>query len=184
MTHKNLLIIGGAKRNIGKTTLIERIIKKFSSEYNIIAFKIKTIYPNDNLFHGKDKKPLLKNENYRITEETSRKGVEDTNRMLKAGAKKVYKIKVKSNYISEAFLELEKNGNKNKLIICESNSLRKYISPSLYLFVKELNSNEMKPSAKEMVKFADKIIITDGKNHNINLETLKVEEGRWIITKS
>ncbi len=179
MKHKNLLIVGGTKRNIGKTTLIERIIKKFSPEYEIIAFKIKTIYPNDDLFHGKDNSALLKTENFRITEEANPKGIEDTNRMLNAGAKKVYKIKVKSNYIGEAFLELEKTTNKNSLIICESNSLRKYITPALYLFVKELNSDNMKPSAKQMIQFADKIITTDGENHDINLKYLEVINGRW-----
>lgn len=183
MKYNNLLIVGGTKRNIGKTSLIERIIKKFSPKYDIIAFKIKTIYPNDAFFHGKDRSPLLETESFRIVEEHSTKGIEDTNRMLNAGAEKVYKIKVKSDYIAEAFLELEKNVSKKTLIICESNSLRKYITPALYLFVKELNSDIMKPSAKKMLKFADKIITTNGKKHNINLETLKVDNMTWIISK-
>ena len=41
--NKHLLIVGGAKRDVGKTTLIEKIIMKYSSEYDIVFLKIKTI---------------------------------------------------------------------------------------------------------------------------------------------
>ena len=37
---KNLLIIGGASRNVGKTTFIENVIRKFSDTHKIISIKI------------------------------------------------------------------------------------------------------------------------------------------------
>jgi len=60
---KNFLI-GGAARNVGKTTFIENIIRKFSTAHKIVSI----IYPNDYFFHGKDVNPLSKYEPYRITE--------------------------------------------------------------------------------------------------------------------
>ncbi|NPA44770.1 MAG: hypothetical protein GXO49_04480 [Chlorobi bacterium] len=178
---KQLLIVGGTKRNIGKTSLIERIIKKFSSDYDIVAFKIKTIYPNDTFFHGTDTNPLSADEKFRLIEEKNANGNEDTNRMLKAGAKKVFKIKTKANYISYAYEELKNKINNNSLLICESNTLRKTVNPSIYLFVKEANSNDMKPSAKEVIKFANKIILTDGKNHDFNIEEICVKNNMWLL---
>ena len=47
-----MLLIGGATRNVGKTSLSARIINKFAHE-QVVAIKIKTIYPNDSFFHGK-----------------------------------------------------------------------------------------------------------------------------------
>jgi len=178
---KQLLIVGGTKRNIGKTSLIERIIKKFSSDYNIVAFKIKTIYPNDTFFHGTDRNPLSADEKFRLIEEKNTNGNEDTNRMLKAGAKKVFKIKTKATNIVEAYKELKNKINSNSLLICESNTLRKTVNPTIYLFVKEANYEDMKPSAKEVIKFADKIILTDGKKHNFNIEDIFVENKQWFL---
>ena len=179
--NKQLLIIGGAKRNDGKTTLIEKIIKKFSPEYNIVSLKVKTIYFNDDYFHGKDRIPLTKKENFRITEERNNIGNEDTNRMLNAGAKRVFKIKTKSNYIQEAFLNLILQIEGNTLIICESNSLRKYVIPASYIFIKEEGINEMKPTAKKMIKHADRIINTDGKSHDFDINNLKIINACWFL---
>ncbi|MCF6365995.1 MAG: hypothetical protein L3J35_07300 [Bacteroidales bacterium] len=177
--NKQLLIVGGTKRNVGKTTLIEKIIKKFCNEHDIISLKIKTIYPDDYFFHGKEKNKLTAEEKFRITEEKNKTGNEDTVRTLKEGAKKVFKIKTKSGFIEEAFQEFIKNIEKRTLIICESNSLRKYIKPSLFLFIKEQNSDEIKPSAKEVIKYADKIITTDGIKHYFNINSLHINDLSW-----
>jgi len=40
---------------------------------------------------------------------------------------------------------------------------------------------EMKPSARELEKFADKIIFTDGNNHNFDFKTLKFESSIWKL---
>jgi len=181
MTQKNLLIIGGTKRNIGKTTLIEKIIKKFSPNFDIVAFKIKTIYPNDTFFHGTDRNPLSDDEMFRLIEEKNTNGNEDTNRMLKAGAKRTFKIKTKANNIIEAFEELKNIINPNSLLICESNTLRKTIIPAIYLFVKEEYTNDMKPSAKEVINFADRIILTNGIKHNFSVNDIFIKDMKWNI---
>jgi len=183
MTFKNkqLLIVSGTKRNIEKTSLIEKILTKFSSEYDIISLKVKTLYPGDNFFHGKDRNPLTKNEKFRITEEKNKIENEDSNRMLNTGATKVFKIKTKSEYIEEAFINFINLIDKESLIICESNSIRKHIIPGIFLFIKEKNSNKMKPSAREVIKYADKIIITEGNEHNFNVNDLIINNSIWEL---
>ena len=176
----NLLIIGGASRNVGKTMLTSRIIQKFSNEVPIIAIKIKTISEGDSFFHGKDRNPLTDSEKFRISEETQT-GNEDTNRMLSAGAHRVFKIKTRKEYLSEAFSQFKKVLTTDDFIICESNSLRYFIKPALFLFIKMKNSEEMKPSASDLIKYADIIIPSDGKKHDFNLNRLKVIEKKWVL---
>lgn len=167
----NLILIGGGSRNLGKTEFVTRLISNYKSKYEIIAIKIKTIYEGDSFFHGKDRTPLLSN--YRITEFSNSNNNEDTSRMLKAGAERVFKIKSKNEYLGEAFDKLFNELNtSNKLIICESNSLRDFIIPNKFFLILGTNNTEIKPSAQRLLKFADKIIYSDGKKFDINIENI------------
>lgn len=177
----SVLLIGGAVRNVGKTTLVSKIIKKFSSENDIIAVKIKTIYEKDIFFHGTDKNPLKSEEKYRIFEEINKTGEEDTSKMLNSGAKRVFKIKTKRRFAENAFNEVMNKIDYSSMIICESNSIRHALKPGLFLLIKNENSNNIKPSASELQKYADKIILTDGKKHNFNIENLKIENNCWKL---
>jgi len=177
----NMLMIGGASRNVGKTSLTSEIIRKISLEHSIVGIKIKTLYDGDNFFHGKDRSPLTENENFRITEETSQEGAEDTSKMLQAGAKRVFKIKVKSQFIEEALETLKAKISETDLFVCESNSLRTVAKPGLFLMIKHKEGGEMKPSAKKLEKFADKVIFTDGQNHEFDINSLKARQGSWEI---
>lgn len=49
---KNLLIIGGTGRNVGKTTLANLLIKKFSLQIEIIGLKVSTHKKGDEFLHG------------------------------------------------------------------------------------------------------------------------------------
>lgn len=176
-----ILLIGGATRNVGKTNFSCAVIEEFSKIYSIIGLKIKTLYEGDNFFHGKDRNPLKGD--YRIIEEFDNSGDEDTMRMLKAGAKQVYRIKVKSEFIENAFDNFLQQIPEGSFILCESNSLRKVIKPDVFLLIKHKNSNEIKPSAKELEPLADKIILTDGEKHDFNIENIGIENGKWLLKR-
>ncbi|RLD71143.1 MAG: hypothetical protein DRJ10_19690, partial [Bacteroidetes bacterium] len=176
---KKILLIGGATRNVGKTSFSCAIIENLSKINSIIGLKIKTLYEGDMFFHGKDRNPLKGN--YRIIEEFDNSGDEDTMRMLKAGAKQVFRIKVKSEFIKDAFNELFQQIPENSFILCESNSLRKVLKPALFLMIKHKNSNKIKPSAKKMEPLADKIIFTDGEKHDFDIENIIIKNGQWAI---
>ncbi len=177
-----LLLIGGAVRNVGKTTLTAKIIKKFSQNNNIIAVKIKTIREAETKYHGKNRNPLIENEKYRITQITTADNNSDSGKMLNAGAKYAFKIKTKSEFIDLAFAEMMKSvSNKNNLIVCESNSLREYIEPAIFLLILKKDSNEMKISAKKLKHLADKIILSDGKHHDFDAEQLYVKNNVWKL---
>ncbi len=175
----NLLLIGGASRNVGKTTFVVKLIEKFAKEYPIVGLKIKTIYEGDDFFHGKDTKPL-KSE-YRLVEEFDIDSEEDTSKMLRAGARRAFKLKVKSEAILQAFATFKDLLTEPCLIVCESNSLRKVVKPAVYLLIKYKDDTNMKPSAKELEKHADKIVYTDGEKHNFGLKKVKIKKNTWCL---
>lgn len=176
-----ILLIGGATRNVGKTNFSCSVIEKFSKVHSIIGLKIKTLYDGDNFFHGKDHNPLTGN--YRIIEEFDNRGDEDTMRMLKAGAERVFRMKVKSEFISEAFDDFLQQIPEGSFILCESNSLRKVIKPDVFLLIKHKNSNEIKQSAKELEPLANKIIFSDGEKHDFDINKIMIENEQWCFKR-
>lgn len=183
-TTSKFLIIGGATRNVGKTTLTCKIIDNFSKNNNIIGVKIKTINENDSFFHGRDNNPLKENENYRIAEEKISGSGSDGERMLVAGAKKVFKIKARYNYLKTAFEELiESIKIDNYSFVCESNSIVEHINSKIYFLIISKNNIEIKPSAKRNKKYADRIIFTNGKKHDFDLSEIDLKNHNWIYTK-
>ncbi len=178
---KNLLIVGGATRNVGKTKFIENILKKFGSKRKIVSLKIKTIYPDDTFFHGKDENPLKEDEKCRIREIKITDNNQDAERMLRAGAYKVFYIKSEIKFLDRAFNEFMKMIDNDSLIICESNSLRFIIKPEIYLFLKMNNTDEMKPSAEKLISLADKVILSDGQKHNFDFNLLRVSGYSWLL---
>lgn len=174
-------MIGGASRNVGKTTFSSKVIEHFSENHPIIGLKVKTIYEGDNFFHGKDRNPL--DSDFRLIEEFDDFSDEDTSKMLRSGAKRVFRLKVKSSALDKAFFYFKTQLDRKYLIICESNSLRKILKPDVFILIKQKEAGEMKPSAKELEKYADKIVLTDGLTHDFSFEGLGIENGIWVIKK-
>ncbi|MCF6242925.1 MAG: hypothetical protein L3J74_16475 [Bacteroidales bacterium] len=179
MHYKNILLIGGATRNVGKTTFTCSIIENISKKHLITGLKIKTIYAGDDFFHGKERNPLT--ENYQIIEEKNAAANEDTERMLKAGAHRVFRIKAKNDFLNDAFNDFYSQIPKNSLIICESNSLRNILKPAFFLLIKHKNSGDMKPSAQKLAPLADKIIYSDGIKHDFDIQRIGVRDNEWVM---
>jgi GTPase SAR1 family protein len=176
-----VLLVGGATRNVGKTSLINRIIEKFSKENKIIALKIKSIHPGDEYFHGKDENPLNIDEKFRLIEETEMNASADAKKMLHAGAHKAFKLKVRAEYLEQAFSYFKSQINNNYPLIVESNSLRDYIKPAVFLLIKHANNNEMKPSAQRLEILADKIVFSNGVEHDFSLEQILLTKNGWKL---
>jgi len=174
-----LLIIGGASRNVGKTTLISTIIRYFAKSHQIIALKVKTLYKDDQFYHGNENFSL--DEDFRLIEEFETENEKDSSGMLKAGAIRAFRLRVHHIHLHKAFKYFLDHIDGNYLIICESNSLRKVVKPDLFMLIKHRENQNMKPSALELEKFADKIIITDGINHNFDLNDIHIEGSNWVL---
>lgn len=125
--HTNLILIAGDGRNVGKTTLACKIIKKLSAEHKVAGIKIS---PH---FHKQDKKSeiLIKNERFTIVKETLLNS-KDSSLLLQAGAQQVFFIMCKQEHLQEAFSQLTSQLN-NGPVVCESGGLHEIIKPGLFL---------------------------------------------------
>jgi len=176
---KGLILVGGAKRNVGKTTMVCKIIEHFTKTESIVGLKFKTIYEGDSYFHGKESNQLFSR--YLLTEEFDFDSVEDTGKMLSAGAQRAFLLRSKSEYLSEAFSFFLSKLQNTDLIVCESNSLRKIVEPDIYLFIKDKANQNMKPSAVELEKFASKVVYTNGIEHDFEVQQLQIINKEWQI---
>lgn len=154
LVDKNLLIIGGSGKNVGKTTFALSLINKISNHTPVIGLKVSTHKPGEELFHG-NHISVLSND-YRITTETRKFPHKDTALMLDAGANSSYYIEVAGNKIVEAYDKFLKEHNQLRLpVVCESRTLRNHVIPGLFIML--VNENEIKKETDHYMSLADHI---------------------------
>ena len=128
--HKNILLVAGSGRNVGKTTFMCKTIKNLQAK-KLTAVKITP--------HFHETTPGLKQisetSDYKIFEETNPNTGKDSSRYLKSGAKKSFLIQTKKQTLPNAFNELNKFLSCKNPIIIESGGLTEVIKPGLFVFV-------------------------------------------------
>jgi hypothetical protein len=171
---KNILLISGSGRNVGKTSFICGVISGNVGQ-KIIAVKITPHFhePTPGLVD------LSVNENYRVYRETDPDSGKDSSLFLKSGAEKVFYIQTTDQYLAEAFSTAISGCDPNSPIITESAALRKYITPGLYLFIQN-KYGEVKPSAIEMQKMADRTVLNSGAEFSLNPKSISFNQ-TWKI---
>lgn len=152
---KNILLISGSGRNIGKTSFIRSVIAQ-NADKKPVAIKITPHFhePTDGLV------AISVNNGFRVYQETNNSSEKDSSLFLQAGAKKVFYIQTSDLYLNEAFSHLSNLLSPEEPIIVESAALRKFIVPGLYIFIQK-KFDDTKQSAFEMKKLADMIIDSD-----------------------
>jgi len=65
--------------------------------------------------------------------------------------------------------------------ICESNSLRRVLCPGLFLMVKGRKSRSWKSSARDVKKYADRIVSMDSGSFDLDLDRIKIVDGKWKL---
>ncbi len=177
---KRILLIAGTGRNSGKTTLASSLIKHFSESCDIIGLKITSIYPDENDFHGENTSSLsIDFEIFNDTENESEK--KDTFRMKQAGASKVFFVRTKDEFISDAVDELFKNIGENQLIVCESASLRNLLKPGVFIMIRSSDESKIKERAKKLFPLADMLLVSE----NLDLEkiaaSIHLDQQGWYL---
>lgn len=177
---KNLLIVGGAGRNVGKTEFICRLIKKISKEVDIYALKVSAVFPDEDQYHGNH--DLEANDN-QLIEEQNRATQKDTSRMLQAGAKKVFYLRAKDITIKDGFEKFITSIPVGSPFVCESNSLEKHVTPSYHIMVKSI-SGRIKPRAIKQIQNANLVVTSDGKSGFPELDKINYDvNSGWQITE-
>jgi len=179
----NLIIIGGSSRNVGKTTLVLALIKKYAKTAAITGLKVTSMRPGEEKFHGSHLN--LKPEEFTIVEENNIHSNKDTARMLEAGARKVYYIETPDRLLREAiesFMHMHLNGNP---IVCESRSLRSAVVPGLFILLKHYDPEKIKPGFSYTENLADSTFSIGQHTRNSAEIADKIlwDGNRWLLTE-
>ena len=182
ITIPSMIMIGAGGRNVGKTEFACSLIRKFCSQLDIVGIKVTTIAEaNGDCPHGGQGCGVcatLKG-NFCITEETSSQSEKDTCRMLAAGAKKVFWLRVLKHHLADGIEALQAAIGTDAISVCESNSMRSVVEPGLFFMFKAAGSVKSKPSAASVEKYADRIVLFDGHDFDINTDDIELITGRW-----
>lgn len=100
--------------------------------------------------------------------------------MLAAGAKKVFWLRVLKEYLADGMSALQSAIGPDAVLVCESNSLRSVVEPGLFFMFRAAGSDECKPSAANVEKYADRIVHFDGSGFDISMDDIKLIDGRWV----
>jgi len=180
----SMLMVGSADRNCGKTEFACSVINKFSSQRDIIGIKVTVIEKAKSRCPrgGEGCGACASLEGcYDIFEETNSASEKDTSRMLAAGAKKVFWLRILKPHIEKGVSALMKIIGGDAILVCESNSLRLLVEPGLFVMLKSSDTKNCKASAKQVSEYTDKTVISDGKSFNINTDEFSLIDDRWAL---
>ena len=175
-------MVGSAGRGSGKTKFVCSLIEKFSSKHNIIGIKVTPVQKANGACprggSGCGVCSSLKGHFY-ITEESDNTADKDTCRMLAAGAGKVFWLRVLRKYLEEGAAALLDVIGDDAVSVCESNSLRGIVEPDVFVMVKGCGAQSDKTSAKDVFRYADRIVIFDGDKFDIDVDEIELIDNRW-----
>ncbi len=177
----NWIIVGGTGRNTGKTTLVEKLIGKFAKINPVTAVKMANIKPGNENFHGHVITPFTGK--ISIEKETRNDGNKDSMRFLRAGAQASWFIQTEDDFLPETFPEIRNTLKKASWIVCESNSLRNYVKPALFIMVKGEEAVAKKNTA-EILQVADVVVdALNWRQFDLLVERIEIREGKFVLLK-
>ena len=190
-----MLMIGSAGSNVGKTELACKLLRKYSKTSDIIGIKVTTLKDKDGQCpRGGEGCGICSSLEgvYCITEETDSNSNKDTARLLSAGASRVFWLRVLKEHLLEGTTALLDIIGPEAVSICESNSLRQVVEPGLFLMVRNRNLKVWKSSARQVKKYADKIVVSNGNapasklwsvgdSFDFDPDRIKLIDGKWIM---
>lgn len=171
--NKNLLVVGGTGRNVGKTEFICQLIEVVSSDHPVYTLKISAVYPDEELFCGNH---APGNAEQHLSEELNVSGTKDTCRMLRAGAQKAFYLRSSDENVLEGYRMFQKHIPEGLIVICESNSLGQLIEPALSVIIKS-SKLPIKSRALPLLERADLIVTSDGVSGFPELKAIEYLKG-------
>jgi len=190
----NLILVGGHSRNIGKTSVVAGIINALS-ELNWTAVKITQTGHNICADDGLDCGCEVPAHEFILKEEKEKSSRADTTRFLAAGARRSLWLRTRQGELISALPTLKSEIEVDNYVIIESNSLRRFWTPKVYLQVLDPTIDDFKLSAQQFFDLADAYIIVnkngellekDLKKYNWKMSSINmakgVEKPHFIVT--
>lgn len=183
----NMIIIGAAGRNVGKTEFACELIRHYAPVETVVGIKVTTIKEKDGKCpRGGEGCGVCSSliGNYMITEEHEGPSAKDTIRMLNAGAEKVFWLRVLQEHLEGGMTELLSRIPKNACIVCESNSARAVVRPGLFIVIQETGSTTVKESCRTVIDCADRLIAFHGTGWDFPPNRISFEAGCWEFSNT
>ncbi len=155
-----MVMVGGHTRNIGKTSVVEGIIRAMP-EINWTAVKITQFGHGVCSVNGEACDCVVTEHQFSISEERKKDSGTDTSRFLAAGARRSVWVRTRQGELFAALAALRKEIESDEFVIVESNSLRRFMRPTLYLQVLDLFNSDFKPSARQFFDLADAYLMVE-----------------------
>lgn len=168
----NMILIAGDGRNVGKTTFARDIIRHLSEKAEITGIKTS---PH---FHklSEDLDIIHWNSDYVVAEEKGRSR-KDSSLLLQAGAKRVFFIMAKQEYLEEAF-SLISGMLDHHIIIAESGGLNELIEPAVFFFVRNKQESVKK---EQYLKFNPYMVTNSDQGFDFEVSKLDVRNEHITI---
>ncbi len=164
----SIVVVGGHTRNIGKTTLMEEILRS-TADLHWTAMKITQFGHGVCSANGESCDCDTGEHTVAISEERRRgTGTEpvakhtDTARMLVAGANRVLWVRTRQGQLADAMPRIRREAGAAENLLLESNSVLRFLQPALYLAVLDPAVADFKPSALRYLDRADAILTPTG----------------------
>ena len=155
-----LIIVGGHSRNIGKTSVVEGVIRAVP-EAGWTAVKITQYGHNLCAADGNSCECAAGGDHpYALTEER-KPGAADSERFLAAGAKRAYWLRTAQGQLGHAIPALREIIAANENVVFESNSAMQFFSPDLYIVVLDPAVPDMKESTRRYFDRANAFVVAD-----------------------
>jgi molybdopterin-guanine dinucleotide biosynthesis protein len=155
-----LVMIGGHTRNIGKSSVVEGIIRALP-EFNWTAAKITQFGHGVCSVNGEACECAVSEHQFSITEERHTETGTDTARFLAAGANRSLWVRTKQGELLTALPSFKARIADDEFVIVESNSLRRFMNPAVYFQVVDHSNPDFKLSAQQFFDLSDAYVLVD-----------------------
>ena len=162
---RQVIVVGGHTRSIGKTQLVCDVIAAFPQE-NWIAGKI-TQYGHGVCAQNGENCDCAPDEHVCAISWEKRPSDTDSGRFLAAGAHRSFWLRTKQGFLAEGMPLLRQALNdlhnddqvQPACVILESNTLLQFLKPSLYLMVLDASKGDFKDSARLQIDRASAFVL-------------------------
>lgn len=182
----SMLLLGSASRNCGKTHFACRLIESWAPRRRILGLKVTVIRDEEQgsgCPRGGEGCGVCGSLGapYELAEELLGGDDKDTRRMLAAGAHQVWWLRAHRLALEEGIRALRSRLDPTLPLICESNSLRLALEPGLFLMIQNPLCPAVKATARAVLGLADRIVLSDGSRHDLDVARLRFQAGRWQL---
>lgn len=182
-----MLLIGAASSDAGKTRLVCAVIERLGSNRPIVGIKVTTVESHHAYCprrHGEGCGVCeALDKDFVITEELDADPRKDTGRMRAAGAERVFWLRARRGFLREGITATIEKVGPGQVMVCESTSLRSVVEPGVFLMVSRRNATSRKKSARAVWNHVDRFVEYDGEGFDLDLGDISLYGGRFRVKR-